>query len=457
MALSPDVHLPHDVEAERATLGSILLDRDAIIAIAPFLSPDMFYADKHAMIYRAVLACTDRRVAPDLKSVSSELRRQKQLDLIGGHSYLIDLSNDTPTAVHVEHYARSVHQAWLARKVIAAGGSMAALGADTTLTPDALLTQATDLVLKLAEGGADKGFVGMDMLASEVWTEIETAMAGGVPMGLPTGFTDFDRLTGGLQKSDLTIVAARPGVGKTSLVLNIAHNVASANEARAAIFSLEMSRKQLMQRMLSTQTGIDMHLLRTGRIKDTDLHLLSEALGKLASLPIFIDDSAGVSLAHVRAKARRLQAEHGLDVIIIDYVQLMTGGPRKDGNRVQEISEISRGLKNLARDLDVPVIALSQLSRAVESRTSHVPLLSDLRDSGSLEQDADNVLFIYREELYDPDTDKKGMAELHIAKHRNGPTGIVPLRFFKSTTHFVNLEAFRQPEGYGPRGFGFDT
>ncbi len=444
-----DKSLPADLNAERATLGSILLDRDAVIPIAPWLFAEYFYVDKHAAIYDAQLACYNRRVPPDIVNVTDELRRQDRLDSIGGIAYLLDLSNSVPTAVHVEYYARIVERTALLRRLITAGGKIAALGYDETENLEATLDKAETELFAVSQRRANEGFVHIGQVVDSFFDHVtQMQEKGGEVVGLKTGFNDFDKLTGGLQRSDLLILAARPATGKTSLALNIAYHAALHEEATVAIFSLEMSRDQLMQRILATHTGVDMQKLRTGQIRDSDLQTITEALGVLSSMPIYIDDSPGVTSMDVRSKCRRLQAETGIDLIIIDYLQLMQGGGKRDGNRVQEISEISRSLKALAREVNVPVIALSQLSRAVESRTSHIPMLSDLRESGSIEQDADIVMFIYREELYDPDTDKKGIAEIHLAKHRNGPTGIVPLRFFKSTTRFANLETYRQPEGY---------
>ncbi|MBC8078178.1 MAG: replicative DNA helicase, partial [Chloroflexales bacterium] len=270
----------------------------------------------------------------------------------------------------------------------------------------------------------------------------------GEVVGVPTGYKDLDEVTGGLQRSDLIILAARPATGKTSLALCMAYNVALAGNGTVGVFSLEMSREQLVQRILAMHTGVDTQKLRTGNIRDSDLQGVMEAMGQLSSIPLYIEDSAGLSISDVRSKARRLHAEAGLDLLIVDYLQLMQGRGGRGDNRVQEVSEISRGLKALARELNVPLIALSQLSRAVEGRATHVPMLSDLRESGSIEQDADIVMFIYREELYDRETDKKGIAEIHIAKHRNGPTAVIPLRFDAATTRFQNLERFRAPEGY---------
>jgi replicative DNA helicase len=866
-----DKSLPADINAERATLGSILLDRDAVIPVAPWLFAEYFYVDKHGAIYEAQLACYNRRVPPDLVNVTDELRRQDRLDSVGGVAYLIELSNSVPTAVHIEYYARIVERTALLRRLITAGGKIAALGFDETENLEATLDKAESELFAVSQRRANEGFVHIGQVVDSFFDHISQMQEkGGEVVGLKTGFNDFDKLTGGLQRSDLLILAARPATGKclpgwtliddpdtgervtleacvqrkmprvygidaagnvrptaisdwidsgvqpcyrvqtqsgrvvevtghhpfltvdgwtplhdlsvgssigvprvvpafgsnedwhidhvrllayfiaeggltrtspsftntdpviiddfraiierhfpvcalrqeritymvaqpkrpqtgrgwimppnpvtvwlkalglmgklskdkyfpdcvwtwsraylaeflrvlmscdgsihehnrevtiefcvasqqlaldvfhaftrfglvakysqkneaawrvtitdtaslaryqeqigwigekasrgahwnwaitqrggnighppvetwklvqtakektalswielarqsgetvktgkyggynphrnrslpqyrlaryaevlddcdlrrianpdlfwdkivaitpigdhqvydltvpdganfiaqdvcvhnTSLALNIAYHAALHEDATVAIFSLEMSRDQLMQRILATHTGVDMQKLRTGQIRESDLETVTEALGVLSSMPIYIDDSPGASAMDVRSKCRRLQAETGIDLIIIDYLQLMQGSSKKEGNRVQEISEISRGLKALAREVNVPVIALSQLSRAVESRTSHVPMLSDLRESGSIEQDADIVMFIYREELYDPDTDKKGIAELHLAKHRNGPTGIVPLRFFRSTTRFANLETYRQPEGY---------
>lgn len=446
---APTEALPTDIESERATLGSIILDRDAIIAVAPWLEESHFWTERHRLIYRAMLACYNRGVPPDLKTIAAELNATKRLDSVGGLSYLLELSNAVPTSVHIEHYARAVERTAGLRRLITAGGKIAALGYGATADLSAALDEAEAELFAVASRKRAEGFTPIEQIVDEWYGRIKAMMENGEPpAGLKSGFDDYDKLTGGLQKSDLIIIAARPAVGKTSLALNIAYHAALNEGAKVAIFSLEMSKDQLMQRMLATHTGVDMKKLRTGQIRDEDLHTLMDAMGVLSGMSIFIDDAPGVTPMDLRSRCRRLQAEVGVDLVVVDYIQLMTGSHKRDGNRVQEVSEISRGLKILARELNVPVIALSQLSRAVESRTDHIPLLSDLRESGSLEQDADQVVFIYREELYDPDTDKKGIAELHIAKHRNGPTGIVPLRFFKSTTRFASLETYRQPEGY---------
>lgn len=453
---------PAAVDAEKSFLGSILLDRDAIIPVAPVVAPEMMYVQKHTWIYDAQLACYNAKTPPDLTNVTEELRRRGQLDLIGGVSYLIQLSNSVPTAVHVEYYGQAIEVAYRRRRLAEAGQEIVRLAYREDEQLEDTLDQADKALFGVVEQRSTTGALHIGHDVDLFFDFIHRCQeSGGMQVGQPTGFKDFDGLTGGLQRSDLLILAARPAVGKTSFALNLAYNVAmgdglrpdgepGVDGGRVGIFSLEMSRAQLMQRMLATATGVDMQKLRLGQIRDEDLQPITEALGVMSKLPIYIDDEPGLTVNALRSKARRMQADHGIDLIIVDYLQLMQGSGARgnDGNRTQEVSEMSRGLKQLARELNVPVIALSQLSRAVESRSSHVPMLSDLRESGSIEQDADIVMFIYREELYDPDTDKKGIAELHLAKHRNGPTGVVPLRFFRSTTRFANLETYHRLDGY---------
>jgi replicative DNA helicase len=444
MTTLPD--LPHSIDAEKATLGSILLNRDAIIAIAPWLQADYFYLQRHVQIYEAMLACYNARIPPDTRTVAEELRRRNQLEAVGGVLYLAELVDSVPTSYHVEYYARIVERTALLRRLIAAGGKIAALGYDEQQDIETTLDLAEQTLFEVSQRRTNQDFIHIGQVIDAYYEQINYLQDHrGEVVGLPTGFRDLDQLTGGLQRSDLIILAARPGVGKTSLVMSIAHNVAMQYQGTVGIFSLEMSREQLVQRLLSMETSIDTHRLRLGQLREEEMERVISAMGRLAAVPIYIEDTAGLSIMDVRSRARRLQARAGVDLIIIDYLQLMQG--HRSENRVQEVSEISRGLKALARELNVPVIALSQLSRAVEGRTSHVPMLSDLRESGSIEQDADIVMFIYREELYDPNTDKKGIAEIHIAKHRNGPVGVVPMRFDPSTTRFMDL-TYRTPEGY---------
>ncbi len=440
----------YDLDAEQAVLGSILLDRDAIITVQTTLTTsEAFYSEKHRLIYEAMVGLTDARTPPDLKTVTSWLREREQLELVGGIPYLLELSNATPTATHASFYAQTVASRYVNRMILAAAQRVAEVGSDTSLTTNEVLSQATSILLEATTAGVKTDIVHIGQIVDEFFGKLKAQSESETPViGLSTGFTDYDKMTGGLHDSDLLILAARPATGKTSLAMNIAVNIAK-NDHPVVFFSLEMSREQLLQRIIAMLTGIDVLKLRTGRVNDSDLQLLTDALGTIAKWPLYIDDTPGLSITELRAKARRAQAVTGVKFIAIDYLQLMTGSHRRDGNRVQEVSEISRGLKLVARELNVPVLALSQLSRAVEQRAgSKVPMLSDLRESGSLEQDADMVIFIYREELYDPETDKKGIAELHLAKHRGGPPCTVPLRFFKSTTTFANLETYQQPEGY---------
>jgi replicative DNA helicase len=441
--------LPHNEEAERATLGAIFLDREAIVPIAAWLYGEHFYSEKHAWIYEAQLACYNRRTPPDLTTVADELRRTDRLNAVGGVPYLIDLSNAVPTAYHVEYYARIVERTAVLRRLIQAGGKIAALGYEEVEDVEQTLDAAEQELFTVSQRRGLQGFVSLAQVVDQYYEYLNEVQERGQEMaGLPTGFVDFDRMTGGLHKSDLLILAARPGVGKSSFAMSIAFNMAMQRQIAVGVFALEMGRDQLLQRLLATHTGIDSQKLRTGRISAAELSTLMDAMGQLSAAPIYIDDTPGLTVNEVRAKTRRLQAEHGLDVLIIDYLQLMSGSGRRNDNRVQEVSEISRSLKSLARELNIPVIALSQLSRAVEGRTNHVPVLADLRESGSIEQDADLVMFIYREDMYDKDTDKKGIAEIHIAKHRNGPLGTVSLFFDHRTTRFRDLAPYSTPEGY---------
>src|SRR6266487_2997713 len=375
--------LPSNIEAERATLGSILLNRDAIVAIAPWLSASAFYLEKHAWIYEAMLACYNARVPPDTRTISDELRRHERLDPIGGVSYLSELVDSVPTSYHVEYYARIVERTALLRQLIIAGGKIAALGYDEQDDLETTLDKAEATLFEVSQRRSTQDFIHIGQIIDSYYEQINYLQEHrGEVVGVPSGFRDLDEVTGGLQRSDLIILAARPSVGKTSLALSVAYNVATLHQATVGVFSLEMSREQLVQRLLSLDTGINTHNLRTGHIRDTELQVLMEAMGRLASTPIYIEDTPGLSVLEVRSKARRLQSQSGVDLVIVDYLQLMAG--RRTDNRVQEVSEISRGLKALAREINVPVIALSQLSRAVEGRTSHVPMLSDLRESGCL-------------------------------------------------------------------------
>lgn len=618
--------IPHNPEAEEAVIGSLLIDRDTIIKIAPLLRPADFFSEERASVYEAVLELYEQRIPGDLITLRDELRRRGKLGEGEGQvkaSYLLDLMRSTATPVHVEHYARIVLRYAIMRRLIGAGAQVTALGFDEKLQTQDMVDQAQQIVLDVIQQGIKRDAVKVGAALEEYFDRLSYLHEHrGELVGVPSGYSDLDKLTGGFQRSDLVILAARPATGKTSLALGFAYNAALKHKRPVGLFSLEMSREQLVQRMLAMETGVDSHRLRTGYIDENEWDRISRAFGKLATAPLYIDDSAGMSIQEVRSKARRLHAEYGIELLIIDYLQLMAGTSNKIENRVQEVSEISRNLKGMARELDIPVICLSQLSRAVESRTSHVPQLSDLRDSGclagetliylpdsgtyqridslvgqtgfnvsavntdswqiesrqvvnafstgvkpvfkmttrlgrtiratanhqfltiegwqrldalnvgmrlatprqlnivtepvlqlagvaanqtqeragrvaevvgsaelknlatsdvywdeiisiepdgetevydltvdglhnftandiiahnSIEQDADIVMFIYREELYNPETEKKNIAEIHVAKHRNGPVDVVPLFFHNKTTRFADCEPYRTP------------
>jgi replicative DNA helicase len=435
---------PHNVEAEQSVLGSLLIDRDAIIQVASFLRPEDFYAAANSLIYRAILDLYNKREPTDFVTLSDELQRRGQYDQAGGLSYLSSLLNAVPTAVHVEYYARIVERAATLRRLIDAGTEIVDVGFREGIDTQDALDAAERAVFAVSQRRQSKDFVSMGDVLDRFFDQIDYLQQHrGEVVGVATGFSDLDQLTGGLQRSDLIIVAARPSMGKTSLALGMAYGAAVGHGKTVGIFSLEMSAEQLVQRVLSMETGVDTHRLRLGQIDDNEWDRISRAFGRLSEAPIYIDDASTSNIMDVRSKARRLQAEHGLDLIIVDYLQLMTA--RRTENRVQEISEISRGLKGLARELNVPVVALSQLSRAVESRSDHKPMLSDLRESGSIEQDADIVVFIYREDKYEEDSEKKGIAEIIVSKHRNGPVGSINLRFFDRTARFADLELYPGP------------
>jgi replicative DNA helicase len=435
---------PHNLEAEQSLLGSLLIDRDAIIRVAAFLRPEDFYTVANGTIYRAILDLYNRREPTDFITLSDELQRRGQYELGGGLSYLSSLLNVVPTAVHVEYYARIVERSSTLRRLIDAGTEIVDIGFRDGIETEEALDAAERAIFTVSQARQTKDFVSMGEVLDRFFDQIDYLQQHrGEVVGVATGFSDLDQLTGGLQRSDLIIVAARPSMGKTSLALGMAYGAAIGHQKTVGIFSLEMSAEQLVQRVLSMETGVDSHRLRLGQIDDGEWDRISRAFGRLSEAPIFIDDAAGASIMDIRSKARRLQAEQGLDIVIVDYLQLMSG--RRSENRVQEISEISRGLKGLARELNVPVVALSQLSRAVETRADHKPMLSDLRESGSIEQDADIVMFIYREDKYEEDTEKKGIAEIILAKHRNGPVGSVNLRFFDRTARFADLEIYPGP------------
>ena len=434
---------PINIEAERATLGAVLLNREAIVAIAPWLAPDDFGLPAHAAIYAAMLACYHARVPPDLRTVTEELRRRRCLAEIGGVAGLAALSDATPTSAHVVYYAQIVQRAALLRRLTAVGGQIAALGFQEQADVDELLDQAEALLGSVTRHQGRADFIALSQVVEDYYARLLLMQEQpDLVVGLPTGLEALDDLLGGLHAGDLIVLAARPGVGKTATMLTMAYHLARAAQATVGIVSLEMSREQLLHRLLAIETGIDTTRLRSGQVREAELQRLFVAMGNLATLPIFIDDSAGQSLLDLRSKARRLHSQAGMEVLMVDYVQLLRG--RRSEHRVQEVGEVARGLKDLARELGVPVVALAQLNRAVEGRAGHVPLLSDLRESGELEQAADVVGLLAREELYDPDTHRRGLIDLHIAKHRHGPVGVLPLRFDAPTTRLQDAPEARR-------------
>ncbi|MBA3377942.1 MAG: replicative DNA helicase [Chloroflexia bacterium] len=436
---------PHNIEAEQSVLGSLLIDRDAIIRVASYVKAEDFYFSANGTVYQAILDLYNRREPTDFLTLSDELERRNVLDDIGGVGYLSSLLNVVPTAVHVEYYGRIVERTATLRRLIDAGTHIVGIGFQDNLDASDALDSAEQALFTVSQRRQTKDFQSISDVLDKFFDQLDYLQQNrGEVVGVPTGFSDLDKLTGGLQRSDLLIVAARPSMGKTAFALGMAYGAAVQHGRKVGVFSLEMSAEQLVQRLLATETGVDSHRLRLGNIDDSEWDRISRAFGRLAEAEIYIDDSANASVMDVRSKARRLQAENGLDLIIVDYLQLMSG--RRTDNRVQEISEISRGLKGLARELNIPVVALSQLSRAVETRADHRPMLSDLRESGSIEQDADIVMFIFRDDKYDENSEKKGIAELIIAKHRNGPVGSVNLRFFERTARFADLELYREPD-----------
>ncbi|MGI6368025.1 MAG: replicative DNA helicase [Anaerolineae bacterium] len=432
---------PQNIEAEQSVLGSLLIDPDAVIKVASFLQPEDFYRETHQIIYATILGLHERRLPADYVTLVDDLTRQGNLELVGGASYLVSLISNVPTSIHVEHYAHIVERSAVMRRLIAAAGEIASLAYRDQGDIDQVIDQAEQILFEVSHRRVSKSLVPIKEVVREYYERIEFLVEHqDETMGVPTGLIDLDRLMGGLQPSDLIIIASRPGVGKSSLALTMASNAALRADAVVAIFTMEMPAEQLVQRMISSRTGIDAQNLRLGHIADTQWDQITQASSVLSEASIFIDDTPSPTPTEIRTKTRRLAAEYDLDLIIIDYLQLMQAGSRPSENRVQEISYISRALKGLARELNVPVVALSQLSRAVESRQDKRPILSDLRESGSIEQDADVVMFIYRDEMYNENSDRANIADLIVAKHRNGPLATVSLHFDSHTTQFSNLD-----------------
>jgi len=441
---------PQNLEAEQGFLGSLLIDKEAIVKIADIVTGQDFYKNSHRVLFETMREVYERNEPIDIVSLSNRLEEKKQLEKIGGRTYLAHLSNVTATSSHVVHYANIIQRKATLRRLLKAASEITELGYKEDEDIDKLIDQSEQKLFSVSQQYSKDSFQPVDKLLSEAFERIDDLhKQSGKLRGIPTGFSDLDGLLSGLQKSDLVILAARPSVGKTTLALDLVRQSAVFSKAPVAIFSLEMSKEQLVDRMLCSQANVSLWKMRTGKLsdrdEDNDFSRIGQAMGELSEAPIFIDDSASCTIMEIRAKARRLQIEHNLGLIVIDYLQLMDGGANFSDNRVQQISEISRGLKGIARELDVPVLALSQLSRAVETTKPAIPKLAHLRESGSIEQDADVVMFIYRraadrnynrEELPSEDRHK---AEIHVAKHRNGPTGKVDLFFDEETVSFKNL------------------
>ena len=439
---------PQNLEAEQSLLGSLMIDKDAMIKVADLVRPEDFYKDSHGEIFSAMIDLFSKHEPIDILSLSTKLESKKKLEMVGGRSYLMTITNTVPTASHVVHYANIVQKKATLRRLINASGEITALGYEEDGEVESLLDKAEQKLFSVSQKYLRQIFVPIKNILSEAFDRIDILhREKGKLRGVPTGFKGIDNLLAGLQKSDLVILAARPSVGKTSLALDIVRNASIRSKTPVGIFSLEMSKEQLVDRMLCAEAGVDLWKMRTGKLsdrdEDDDFPRIGHAMGVLSETPIFIDDSATSNIMEIRTKARRLQIEQGLGLLVIDYLQLMESRTKSE-SRVQEISEITRSLKGLARELNIPVLALSQLSRAVESRSPAIPKLADLRESGSIEQDADIVMFIYRKaadrSFRDLTPEEKNISEIHIAKHRNGPTGIVQLFFNEQMASFKSLD-----------------
>jgi replicative DNA helicase len=434
---------PQNTDAEASLLGAILIDSDAIVKIADEVRSEDFYDPKHQRIYEAITQLYEKHSPIDVLTLSDQLKATGFLEFVGGGAYLTELTNYVPTAAHAEQYAGIVSQKSMRRRLIKASQQIAELGFDEKHNLQELIEEAETKLFEVSQKHIKQDVLSLEAVLSESFERLdELHKDKGKIRGIPTGYKDLDNILAGFQRSDLVILAARPSMGKTALALNLAHNVALKASEPVLMFSLEMSKEQLVDRLLAIESGVDAWALRTGNLTDNDFEKIGQAMGSLSEAQIYIDDTPSITVSDLRTKARREAHSHHLGLIIVDYLQLMSGGSRFGGeaNRVQEISEISRGLKGIARELNVPVLALSQLSRSVESRSPQIPQLADLRESGSIEQDADVVAFIYREEYYNPETDRKNVADIMIKKHRNGPTGNVELFFDKDKQRFRSLD-----------------
>lgn len=436
---------PHNNEAEQSVLGSVMLDKDAIIKIADIVKPGDFYKESHNLIYKTILELYEQQEPIDVLSLSNKLEEKNKLETIGGSSYLTSLVNSVPSASHVAHYAKVVQKKAMMRRLIQVANEINESAYQESDDVEKILDEAEQRLFGVSQKYIKQDFVPIKSILESAFNRIDELHKNKEDFrGVPTGFPDLDKVLSGLQKSDLIILAARPSIGKTTFALDMARHIGTKAKVPVGIFSLEMSSDQLIDRMIAAEANVDLWRLRTGRLRtdssSDDFKKIADAMGVLSDAPIYIDDAGSANIMEMRTMARRLQAEHNLGVIIIDYLQLMEGRKTGGDSRVQEISEISRALKQLAREINIPIIALSQLSRAVEARSPQIPKLSDLRESGSIEQDADVVMFLYREDREKPDTPNKNIVESIVAKHRNGPLGTAKLYFKEESTTFKSLE-----------------
>jgi replicative DNA helicase len=443
MSNSPIIQ-PHSTEAERTVIGALLLDPDAIIKVSDFLAATDFYDPTYRLIYEAVMELYQKHQAIDFITVSARLKDLQKLDEIGGSAFLSTLASEVPTSSHIFQYAQTVKKKSVHRKIITAGQTISGLGYEESRDTPEIIDEVEKTVFSISNMHMKDKFVHIrDVLDEryEKFAELHGSDAEDVLKGIPSGFKALDNILSGFQPSDLVIIAARPSMGKTTFMMNIAQHIATKEQKSVGVFSLEMSKEQLVDRMFASMLAVDSWKLQRGKLDDSDFQRMGPIMDELSKSRIYIDDSVHSSLPELRAKARRLQMEYGLDIIMIDYLQLMsTGKASYAGNRVQEISEISRALKQLGRELHIPVVALSQLSRAVETRPGNIPQLSDLRDSGSIEQDADVVMMLYREDYYEEDSDRQGIVDVYIRKHRNGPVGRIELMLKKEQMKFFDID-----------------
>ena len=435
---------PNDTEAEQAILGSMLTDRDAVISAIEVLKEEDFYREDNKAIYSAILNLYNRAEPVDIITVKAELASLQKLESVGGLEYLAELPEKVPTTANVENYIRIVEEKSVLRNLIKTSNDLIKLGYDESQEVDSIIDIAEKKIFNLMQNRNQKGYTPIKDVLVDTFAELEKLYNQKQPItGVPTGFADLDYKTAGLHKSDLILIAARPAMGKSAFAINIATNAAVRAKVPVAIFSLEMSKEQIVSRILCSEAMVDSNKVRTGKLDEDDWVKLAGTLGPLSESEIYIDDTPGISISEIRAKCRKLKLEKNIGLVVIDYLQLVQASNKRFGSREQEISEISRSLKILAKEIDVPVIALSQLSRAAEQRPDHRPMLSDLRESGAIEQDSDIVMFLYRDDYYNPESEKKNIAEVIVAKHRAGSTGTVELLWLSNFTKFANIERYR--------------